>query len=121
SGASSVDISLNTMAANLNHDVRAVAGQFQLRGEFVTAEPYGTGHINDTYCAVFDEGGRRARYIVQRINHHIFKDPPALMQNVQRVTAHLGRKSAGQSDPVRRVLTLIPTRDGQPYYCDAEG
>jgi hypothetical protein len=103
------------------HDIRSLTRQFQLHGKFVTASPYGNGHINDTYCAVFDEGGKRVRYIVQRINHLIFKDPPALMANIQRVTAHLGKKSAGQSDPARRVLTLIPERGGQPYYRDDQG
>jgi hypothetical protein len=109
------------MDLNLKHDVRAVTLQFQLRGEFISAGPYGNGHINDSYCVVFDQGGSRIRYIVQRINHHVFKNPAALMENIQRVTAHLGQKSAGQSDPVRRVLTLIPAHGGQPHYCDAQG
>jgi hypothetical protein len=109
------------MSANPKHDVRAVTRQFELSGVFVTAAPYGNGHINDTYCAVFDQGGRQVRYIVQRINQRVFTRPLALMENIQRVTAHLGQKSAGQPDPVRRVLTLIPARGGKPYYCDTEG
>ncbi len=86
--------------------------QFQIHGEFLEAEPYGSGHINDTYCAVFDQGGTRVRYIFQRINHNIFKNPVALMENIQRVTAHLAGKVAGEPDASRRVLTLIPARDG---------
>jgi hypothetical protein len=109
------------MDSNLKHDLRAVTRQFPLRGEFISAAPYGSGHINDTYCVVFDQGGTRVRYIIQRINHHIFKNPPALMENIQRVTTHLAKKCAGQSDPSRRVLTLIPTQDGQAYYRDAQG
>jgi hypothetical protein len=92
-----------------------------LPGEFISAAAYGTGHINDTYCAVFDQGGRRVRYIVQRINHHVFKNPSDLMENIRRVTAHLARKSASQSDSARRVLTLIPAHGGQPSYCDPLG
>jgi Phosphotransferase enzyme family len=109
------------MDSNLKHDVRAVARQFPLCGEFVSAAPYGSGHINDTYCVVFDQGGARVRYILQRINHLIFKNPAALMENVQRVTAHLGQKAAGDTDASRRVLTLIPAHDGCPHYRDAEG
>jgi thiamine kinase-like enzyme len=109
------------MDVNPKHDVRAVARQFSLPGEFLSAAPYGSGHINDTYCLVFDQGGERVRYILQRINHLIFKNPPALMENVQRVTAHLGQKAAGESDASRRVLTLIPTHDGQPYHRDEQG
>ncbi|HEY4414670.1 MAG TPA: aminoglycoside phosphotransferase family protein [Verrucomicrobiae bacterium] len=105
----------------LKHDVRAVAGQFQLAGDFVSAEPYGSGHINDTYCVVFDQAGTHTRYIFQRINHAIFKNPVALMENVARVTTHLGQKIAGEPDASRRRLTLIPARDGQPYHRDADG
>jgi hypothetical protein len=101
--------------------VRAVARHFQIHGEFLSAEPYGSGHINDTYCAKFDQGGTPVRYILQRINHNIFKNPVALMDNIQRVTAHLEKKTAGQSDASRRVLTLIPTRENLPYHRDAEG
>jgi aminoglycoside phosphotransferase (APT) family kinase protein len=109
------------MDLNLKHDVRAVARQFPLPGEFISAAPYGSGHINDTYGVVFDQGGAPVRYIIQRINHHIFKNPPALMENIRRVTAHLAHQSAGQSDPSRRVLTLLPARDGQAYYRDEQG
>ena len=80
---------------NLKHDIRAVARRFQIHGEFLRAAPYGSGHINDTYRATFDQGGARVRYIFQRINHAVFKNPVALMENVQRVTAHLAHKSAG--------------------------
>ena len=105
---------------NLKHDVRSVARHFQIHGGFLSAEPYGSGHINDTYCVVFDQGGVRVRYVLQRINHNIFKNPVALMENIQRVTTHLGKKSEGHSDQSRRVLTLIPTCDGLAYHRDAE-
>ena len=105
----------------LKHDVRAVARQFQICGEFLGAEPYGSGHINDTYCACYSQGGAPVRYILQRINHNVFKNPVALMENVQRVTVHLAGKVADEPDSSRRVLTLIPARDGRAWHCDADG
>jgi hypothetical protein len=105
----------------LKHDVRAVAGHFQILGDFISAEPYGSGHINDTYCVVFDQGGSIVRYIFQRINHNIFKQPGALMENIARVTSHLAAKIEDDSERFRRVLTLIASRDGKPYYCDHSG
>jgi hypothetical protein len=103
------------------HDIRAIAAQFQIRGEFLGAEPYGSGHINDTYCAIINQAGAPVRYIFQRINHAVFKNPLALMENVSRVTAHLGAKWAGRSDQSRRALTLIPTHDGAPVFRDGAG
>ncbi len=106
---------------NLKHDIRAMAHQFKINGEYSGAAPYGSGHINDTYCAVFDQAGTRVRYILQRINHNVFKNPVALMENIQRVTAHLAGKVARERDFSRRVLTLIPARNGLCYHCDAQG
>jgi hypothetical protein len=106
---------------NLKHDIRAVARQFQICGQFLSAEPYGSGHINDTYCATFDAAGTTPRYILQRINHGIFRQPVALMENIQRVTAHLAAKMNNQPDVSRRVLTLIPARSGLCYYRDEQG
>ena len=88
---------------------------------FLGASPYGSGHINDTYCAIFDGAGVKVRYILQRINHNIFKRPIALMENIQRVTSHLAKQVAGEPDASRRVLTLIPTHDGRAWHEDAQG
>ena len=106
---------------NLKHDIRAVARQFQICGDFVGAEPYGSGHINDTYRATYDQAGATTRYIFQRINHNIFKNPVGLMQNVERVTAHLVAKLAGADSASRRTLTLLPTHAGKNWHVDAEG
>ncbi len=106
---------------NSKHDIRDVARHFHIYGEFRSAEPYGSGHINDTYCAIFDQAGTMTRYILQRINHNIFKKPVSLMENIQRVTAHLAGKMSGEPDFSRRVLTLIPVRNGLFYHHDEQG
>ena len=67
------------------HDLKAVSSLFDMRADFVRASPYGSGHINDTYCAVYQTAGRPLRFIHQRINHHVFKDPVSLMENIERV------------------------------------
>jgi hypothetical protein len=109
------------MSQRMTCDLRAVARQFLIHGEFRNAEPYGSGHINDTYCAVFDQAGTTVRYILQRINHHVFKNPTALMENVQRVTSHIAGKVEGEPDASRRALRLIATRDGMAWHVDAQG
>jgi len=102
-------------------DIRSVSKHFQILGEFVSAEPYGSGHINDTYSAVYDQGRTTVRYIHQRINPNVFKNPVALMDNVHRVTDHLRGKLAGERDIARRVLTLIPAHGGRPFHLDDQG
>jgi Ser/Thr protein kinase RdoA (MazF antagonist) len=99
----------------------AAARQFEIDGEFFEARPYGSGHINDTYCVVFHRGGAPFNYILQRINHGVFKHPADLMENIQRVTSHLAARVADQPDWKRRVLRLIPARNGRAWHVDADG
>jgi hypothetical protein len=102
--------------------LRAIGAAFAIPGSFGTARPYGNGHINDTYVSEYEQDGKKVRYIHQRINDRIFKQPAVIMDNIQRVTSHLRRKLAerGIRDD-RRALTLVPTTDGKPAYVDPEG
>ena len=68
------------------------ARRFQVRGSFYSMTPYGNGHINDTYLFQTKENEKIHSYILQRINHHVFKDPEGLMENIRLVTAFLRRK-----------------------------
>ncbi len=101
------------------HDLGRIAEQFHIYADFVSAEVCGSGHINDTYCATFDQGGSPIRYILQRINQNVFTDPVSLMDNIARVTTHLRVKV--DEPRTRHALTLIPTRDGGTYHLDPEG
>ena len=104
-------------------DFAALVVQFAVRGDFVSAARHGSGHINDTYKVDCTLAGRPVHYILQRINHTIFKDPAALMDNISRVTAHLRAKlqTAGVTDLNRHALVVIPTRAGGPVFRDDAG
>ncbi len=101
----------------------ALGRVFALHGEVVAAAPHGSGHINDTYAVTVSQAGAPLRYIFQRINHTIFQDVPALMENILRVTAHQQARllATGAEDASRRALTVIPSRSGEPYVRDAQG
>ncbi len=102
---------------------KEVADAFDIQGTYIGEYPYGNGHINDTYCVIYENKGKEVRYIRQRINKNIFKDVPALMDNIGRVT-RLQRKKfqeAGKKDIDSRVLTLVPSKSGEDYIIDSEG
>jgi len=105
------------------HDIGAITDMFDMRGDFIHAHPHGSGHINDTYCATLDQAGQRVRYVVQRINHTVFKKPLELMENVDRVTRHAlaALKALRHPEAHRRTLTCIPSVDGKPCARDPEG
>ena len=80
-------------------------------------EPYGNGHINDTFLVVADK-----RYILQRMNTGIFTKPVELMENIVGVTAHIRKKTAELGGDVERCsLTVVPTLDGARYFKDSDG
>lgn len=110
---------------NLNlEQVSALANRFDIEGTVTDISPFGSGHINDTY-RVLTDGGRTDGYLLQRINHHVFKDVPAVMDNMQLVIRHLKEKykqvGGGDEYVEKKVLTLIPTREGAPYLVDVAG
>ena len=102
-----------------NFDV--ICKQFQWNGEFDSIRPYGDGHINDTYLVTMQDGDQSLPYILQRVNHEIFKATEQLMENIEKVTGYLVDYIKEHPLPNYEVLTLVPTHIGQSYYKDAEG
>lgn len=94
-----------------------IVEQFDIVGTPTGISPIGNGLINDTY-RVPTASPETPDYILQRINHHIFKDVDLLQHNIQLVTDHIREKlvAAGADDIERKVLRLIPARDGKLYY-----
>ncbi|OHB71590.1 MAG: mucin desulfatase [Planctomycetes bacterium RBG_16_43_13] len=105
------------------NDICLIGQQFQIEGKLILAEPYGDGHINDTYRVVYNDSGKFCQYIYQRMNHTVFNEPSSVMANIERVTGHIQRKltDSGERDIDRNVLTLVPTHSGLSYYKDANG
>ncbi|MBQ8254983.1 MAG: aminoglycoside phosphotransferase family protein [Clostridia bacterium] len=102
-------------------DFNVIKEKFALAGELTEAAPYGFGHINSTFLLSVTNGGKKTRYILQRINNSIFRDVDGLMNNIKYVTEHIRKKNEGDPDVDRCTLTVIPAADGKLYYEDGEG
>ena len=96
----------------MNEKLMNVMANFQVEGNVISVEPYGSGHINVTYLAVTD----KKRYILQKINSNLFKEVDKLMNNIYLVTEHVKNKC-----PEKTVLTLVKTLDNKPYLATADG
>src|SRR6266550_737775 len=103
--------------------LQEISKKFQIYGEILHAETLKIGHINETYTATYDQGGTRVRYIHQKINQTVFKNPAAVMKNVMRVTTHIREKQEARNlrDVTRRSLIVIPTRDGRSFFQNGDG
>ncbi len=112
-----------TLEYIMAYDIKSIAKQFALGAELVNAEPFGSGHINDTYRLTCNDNAKSIRYLLQRINHDIFKDPFAMMENIVRVTDHIRNKLLAQDrgELSRRMIAVINTVDGGSCYKGPNG
>lgn len=94
----------------MNPHIENVVMQFDLPDGAWTAEPYGNGHINETYLVTTGE----KRFILQRVNGYVFPKPEDVMDNIERVTAFLKAQIEREGgDPARETLTLVKTPSGE--------
>lgn len=83
----------------------------------VEIEPYGGGHINSTFLV-----NSNPKYILQKINTHVFPNPVELMNNIELVTAHIKNKLEAVGEDVSRgTFSVIKAKDGKNYVISENG
>lgn len=101
----------------MENKLKDIASKFKFDGEIKNVRPLGEGLINDTYFV--ETAANSPNYILQRKNGNIFKNIPAMMDNIYKVTTHLKKKiEAANGDPMRETMTLAHTKDNKLYYID---
>ena len=99
-----------------------VLGNFNLEGVVLSIKAYGSGHINDTFLVEMGTDALVKKYILQRINHNIFKKPKELMENIENITSYLREEIIKRGgDEERETLNLVKTKDNKSYYEDEKG
>ena len=102
----------------MDYNYEEICSKFNLDGQYISAQPYGEGHINDTL--LINTTGNR--FILQRVNRNVFKEPEKVLENVKKVTDFMHKKIMEIcGDPYRETLTLISTLDDKPYYIAEDG
>lgn len=93
-------------------DIKNIISQFNSKGEIVSIEPFGNGHINKTYLVTTTE----RQYILQCINSTAFKDVNLLMNNIGYVTSHLLSKDIFTIKFLKTSEDLLYYKAGNEYY-----
>lgn len=103
-------LSVTTASDQLLCRIAGIGDLFAIEGEFVTGKEIPSGHINTTYKATYRKSdGTEDSYILQRINDYVFKDPKAVMRNVEKVTRHINWKVLRRlKDSAGQTLNLYP-------------
>jgi len=93
-----------------------ICKNFRIEGKVLSIIPYGSGHINETFKVT----AANKNYLLQRINHSVFKNVEGLTANIIEITHHLREKVKSQKLKVK-VLTAVETIHGNFIFKDNDG
>ena len=104
----------------MKYNLRSIVKNFKIEGNFLDGRAYGSGHIHDTFLIRTAEETSN-NYLLQKINHHVFRNIPQLMRNIEIVTKHIQKKITKSLDSkaTMECLTFIPTNYEKYYYKDS--
>lgn len=111
------------MESNFLELTKQALDLINIEGDIVEVVPFGGGLINATFLVRTKlEGGEERKYILQRINHYIFKEVEKLMDNYCRVCDYLKDIVAkNNGDIERETITVVNAKDGRSFTQDSEG
>lgn len=108
----------------MNSKLNAIVKNFQIDGILVGICENAQGNINSSYLLTFNQNGILKKYLLQKINSSIFKNPFLVMRNIELVTKHIKEKISEMPGCNQKTLNLIPTRDTQDLmyvYTNSDG
>ena len=100
----------------MNAIFNELAENFMLNGAVKSYEVIKNGNINSTYDVTVTSDGADNRYIFQRINIYVFKDPVGMMSNIEKITAHIIEKIEREDLDEHKVMRFAHTREGKNYF-----
>lgn len=104
----------------LAEKLKDVFDQFEHNSQYVNHKILASGHINDTYLI---KTTKKPYFVLQRINHAVFKNVPGLIENKVAISRHIKNKIANKSNRKleRDTLTFVRAKEGASYYRDMQG
>lgn len=88
-------------------NMEKIVNNFKIEGNILKIEPYKNGLVNKTYLVETS----KKKYLLQKINQFVFKNPPQVMRNIKFVTEVLKKKK-------ERTLNIILTKTEDLIYFD---
>ncbi len=103
----------------LSKEIITAFEAFGRGGSITSVNQITAGLINATYLVETD---KKEKYILQKINTFVFKNPDELMENIVGVTKHLSQKiKADGGDYKRETLNFLSCNSGKYYFRDENG
>src|SRR5690606_3780379 len=104
----------------ISERLKYIFGQFDHDAEFDSYKELASGHINDTYLI---RTKKKPYYVLQRINHGVFKDVPGLIDNKMIISDHIKEalRHFSPNKQKKRILRCYMTKSGHSYFRGEEG
>lgn len=96
--------------------IEKIAEHFSFQGKLLGIEENNQGNINKTYILTYEDNGIKRKYLIQKINANVFREPLLVMRNIELVTEHIKKKLEETGDTVHKTLNIIKTVDGENLY-----
>ena len=101
---------------DLYEKLHEVCKLFRIYDEFLGYETIQMGNVNRTYKVNFRlADGNPKSFLVQNVNTYAFRNPVALMDNIDHVTEHIRSKKPGKT-----ALHFHHTEDRKTYIIDGD-
>ncbi len=109
-------ITRNFISSNLT----AIAEEFACGSTLSSIEPFGNGNINDTFLVALNDADK-TRFVLQRINTTVFRQPQLIMKNMRTLSEHVHRRlQTTVLDRRWEMPRVLLTTDMQDYCCDSD-
>ena len=97
----------------MNNKILKVIQNFQIKGDLIDIEENVQGNINSTYLLTFKNENDISKYLLQKINSSVFKEPYLVMRNIGLVTKHIKSKLSKLNDTSHKTLNFIKTKGNE--------
>lgn len=91
----------------MSEKMYTILEMFEFEGDVISVEENNQGNINATYVITTNTG---KKYLLQKINTYVFKEPHLVMKNIELVTNHIRKKLDQLQDTTHKTLTIVPTK-----------
>ncbi|KPK84307.1 MAG: hypothetical protein AMS27_10325 [Bacteroides sp. SM23_62_1] len=99
------------------NNFKFIASNFRTDGDFYSFTPYGSGHIHTTFLLTTQSGRNFNKYILQRFNARVFREPEKVLANTKMITAYLGERTKTGKRGMS-YLSMVPAFDNNYWYRD---
>ena len=94
-------------------DTPQILKNFDIPGKLVNVVENSQGNINKTYVLAFENGEETTKYLLQKINSNVFKEPYLVMKNIELITDFIQKKLDKMENDNHQTLHIIKTKDGE--------